>query len=364
VFLVFLVFLFPLESNLLSTTQFAVLIPAYRPEEVLVELVRTLAQSHAGPIIVVDDGSGPEFAERFRQIEQIPAVHVLRHAINLGKGAALKSGINHFLCTFPNLGGLVTADADGQHAADDILHVGSQLTAFPETLILGTRHFDSRVPLRSRFGNQVSRALVRLLIGQRLSDTQTGLRGIPRSLLPHLLRISVSGYDFELEMLITAKHLAYPMREERVRTIYADGNRTSHFNPILDSTRIYFILLRFSTLSLLTALVDNLVFFTGFHFTGGIARSQIVARLASIVFNYSFARRLVFLSKQEHRVVLPKYLLLVLCSGLLSYSLIRFLTSTFGMQVMPAKLLAEGLIFIANFTIQRDFVFTKRDSAP
>ena len=335
---------------MLSTTQFAVLIPAYRPEEILVELVRTLSQSHGGPIIVVDDGSGPEFAELFSDVEQIPAVHLLRHAINLGKGAALKSGINHFLCTYPNLIGLVTADADGQHVADDILRVGAQLTALPETLILGTRQFDGRVPLR-----------IRLLIGQRLSDTQTGLRGIPRSLLPHLLRISVSGYDFELEMLITAKHLAYPMREERVRTIYADGNRTSHFNPILDSTRIYFILLRFSTLSLLTALVDNLVFFTAFHFTGGIGQSQIVARLASIVFNYSFARRLVFLSKQNHHVVLPKYLLLVLCSGLLSYSLIRFLTSAFGMQVMPAKLLAEGLIFIANFTIQRDFVFTKRD---
>jgi glycosyltransferase involved in cell wall biosynthesis len=347
---------------LLSTTQFAVLIPAYRPEEMLVELVRSLAQSNAGPIIVVDDGSGPEFVERFNQIAQISAVHLLRHAVNLGKGAALKSGINYFLCTFPNLIGLVTADADGQHAADDIVRVGAQLMARPETLILGTRQFDSRVPFRSRVGNQVSRALVRLLIGQRLSDTQTGLRGIPRPLLPHLLRISVSGYDFELEMLITAKHLAYPMREESVRTIYLEGNRTSHFNPILDSTRIYFILLRFGTLSLLTALVDNVVFFTGYHFTGGIGRSQILARVASVLFNYTFARRLVFLSKQDHRIVLPKYLLLVLCSGLLSYSLIRLLTSAFAMNVMPAKLLAEGLIFIANFTIQRDFVFTKRES--
>jgi putative flippase GtrA len=349
---------------LLSTTisPFAILIPAYRPEQIFVELVRTLAQSHAGPIIVVDDGSGAEFGERFGQIQQIASVHLLRHAVNLGKGAALKTGINFFLITFPDYVGLVTADADGQHAADDILRVGAQLQAHPEVLILGTRQFDKRVPLRSRMGNQVSRGLVRVLIGQRLADTQTGLRGIPRSLLPHLLRIAVSGYDFELEMLITAKHLAYRMQEESVLTIYVDGNRTSHFNPILDSTRIYFILLRFGTLSLMTALVDNAVFFTAYHFTGGIGRSQILARLASVVFNYTFARRLVFLSKQQHRIVLPKYLLLVLCSGLLSYSLIRLLTSAFGMNVMPAKLLAEGLIFIANFTIQRDFVFTRRES--
>src|SRR5258707_5647524 len=154
-----------LESNLLSTTQFAVLIPAYRPEEALVELVRTLTQCLTGPIIVVDDGSGPEFAERFSRIEQILGVHLLRHAINLGKGAALKTGINHFLCTFPNLIGLVTADADGQHAAEDILRVGAQLAVHPGSVILGIRQFDSRVPLRSRLGNKISRALVRLLIG-------------------------------------------------------------------------------------------------------------------------------------------------------------------------------------------------------
>src|SRR6266404_9055465 len=120
-----------------NSGQFAVLIPAYRPEDPLVELVGTLAQSHAGPIIVVDDGSGPEFTDRFCEIERIAGVHLVRNAVNLGKGAALKTGINHFLCTFPNLMGLVTADADGQHAANDILRVGAQLTAHSETLILG-----------------------------------------------------------------------------------------------------------------------------------------------------------------------------------------------------------------------------------
>ena len=153
-----------------NSGQFAVLIPAYRPEDPLVELVRTLAQSHAGPIIVVDDGSGPEFAERFCEIERIACVHLVRNAVNLGKGAALKAGINHFLCAFPNLIGLVTADADGQHAAEDILRVGAQLAVHPGSVILGIRQFDSRVPLRSRLGNRISRALVRLLIGRRLCN--------------------------------------------------------------------------------------------------------------------------------------------------------------------------------------------------
>ena len=91
--------------------QLAVLIPAYKPSAALVALVRDLAGRGMNAIILVDDGSGPEFRAIFDQAAQFPGVHVLRHAVNLGKGAALKTGINHALCTFPDLIGIVTADA-------------------------------------------------------------------------------------------------------------------------------------------------------------------------------------------------------------------------------------------------------------
>src|SRR5439155_8963512 len=118
---------------------FAVLIPAYSPGDALVHLVHRLAQSEARAVLVVDDGSGPGYADRFDRLEHIPKVHLLRHAINLGKGAALKTGINYFLCTFPQLAGVVTADADGQHTAEDVLRVGVSLLARTDSLILGTR---------------------------------------------------------------------------------------------------------------------------------------------------------------------------------------------------------------------------------
>lgn len=345
----------------MSGAPFAVLIPAYRPARSFTEFVRCLSDSVSCPIIVVDDGSGTEYSGCFEQIEKIRGVHLLRHAINLGKGAALKTGINHFLCKWPDLAGIITADADGQHAIGDVIRIAERLVEYPNSLILGARNFDASVPFRSRIGNKTTIGLARLLIGQRLTDTQTGLRGIPAALLPHLLQIASSGYEFELEMLITAKHLSYEIREEKVQTIYIDSNRASHFDPLFDSMRIYFVLLRFSILSLLTALVDNLVFFGALHFTGSIAQSQVVSRLIAILFNYTSARRVVFLSRQSHRIVLPRYLLLVLASGLLSYSLIRFFTSALEMNVLLAKPFAEGLIFIVNFAIQRDFVFTKRE---
>jgi putative flippase GtrA/SAM-dependent methyltransferase len=216
------------------------------------------------------------------------------------------------------------------------------------------------MPWKSRVGNLVTRILLRLMVGQTLSDTQTGLRGIPAALIPHLLRTPSQGYEFELDMLIACKHRAYPILEEPIRTIYLDGNRSSHFRPVLDSMRIYFLLFRFGALSLLTALLDNLVFIVAFHFNGAIAQSQIAARLCAMAFNYLGARRVVFHSQQRHAVVLPKYVLLVMGNGLLSYALIRWLHDGLGWQVVPAKLVAEGLLFAANFVLQRDLVFTRK----
>ena len=169
--------------------QHAVLIPAYRPSAGLLDLVGDLSARGMNAILLVDDGSGPEFREIFHQAARFPGVQILRHAVNLGKGAALKTGINHALCVFPELIGIVTADADGQHHPEDIVRVADGLRQHPGALVLGCRTFDAAVPLRSRFGNILTRKLIATLIGAKLQDTQTGLRGIPASLAARLLPI-------------------------------------------------------------------------------------------------------------------------------------------------------------------------------
>jgi glycosyltransferase involved in cell wall biosynthesis len=337
-----------------------IVIPAYKPGESLVKLVQVLLDSGTHPIIVVNDGSGPEYIDRFRQVAVLDRVHVIDHAVNLGKGAALKTGMNYAQVEFPGSCGVVTADADGQHHPEDILRIAERLRANPDALILGVRNFDSRVPWKNRIGNTLTRSLMHLVAGQKLTDTQTGLRGIPAVLRPHLLNVASQGYEFELDMLMVCKHQARPVLEEPIRTIYLDGNRSSHFHPIKDSMRIYFVLLRFGGISLLAAAIDNLVFTGVFAFNGSIVRSQIISRFAGAIVSYLGARSIVFHSRQSHRVVLPKFLLLVVGSGLLSYTLLRWINTTLGFPVILAKLCAEGLLFIANFAIQRDFVFTRR----
>jgi hypothetical protein len=133
--------------------------------------------------------------------------------------------------------------------------------------------------------------------------------------MPELLRLPANGYEFELDMLIACTHQRRRVREEPIRTIYTDGNRSSHFNPVVDSMRIYFVLLRFCLVSLTTAALDNLVFYWTFPMVGVIWQAQAASRIAAMAFNYPTVRNTVFHSSQRHREVLPKYLLLVAISA-------------------------------------------------
>lgn len=353
----------PVDAVLPAVLPVAVLIPAYRPNHSVVDVVRGLAGRGIATIVVVDDGSGPEYQPVFDELATIDSVRVQRHAVNLGKGAALKTGMNYILAEFPDLAGVVTADADGQHHPDDIVAVCERFAASPDSLVLGARGFAGEIPLRSRFGNGLTRRVMYLVLGQKLTDTQTGLRAIPRRLIVRLLKVPASGYDFELEMLVAAKHQAIPIVEQPIRTIYEPGNPTSHFQPLRDSMRIYFVLMRFSMISLITAVLDNVTFYLVFHATGTIAGAQLAARTVAVLFNYRAVRKAVFFSDQSHAVLLPRYLALVAANAVISYTGIRAITAISPIGVFPAKILAETLLFIANFAIQRDFIFTRRPGA-
>jgi glycosyltransferase involved in cell wall biosynthesis len=344
----------------ISAISVAALIPAYRPAPVLIDIVGSLARSGFQAITVVDDGSGAGYAWIFQRVSRLNNVTVIRHAVNLGKGAALKTGMNHVLVNYPGVAGIVTVDADGQHHPDDVARVARRFAEKPEALVLGARAFAGHVPLRSRLGNSITRAVMRVVVGQRITDTQTGLRAIPRLLVERMLTVPASGYEFELEMLIAAKHLGFQIVEQPIQTIYEAGNPTSHFDPLRDSMRIYFVLLRFGFIAMMTAALDNLIFYIFFHTSGVIGASLFGARAIALVFNYTAVRRAVFLSREHHQIVLPRYLLLAAVNVCLSYALISFLTRFLSISVMASKISVESCLFIANFAIQRDFVFARR----
>ena len=341
----------------------ALVIPAYRPSTGLVELVRRLAEKSFAAIVLIDDGSGPQFAETFAHASAFPGVQLLRHADNLGKGAALKTGINHALCEVPDLAGIVTADAEGQHQPDDIERVAASLEAHPESLVLGCRAFTDDVPRSSRLGNITTSAMMLVLMGHKVSDPQTGLRGIPASFAVRLLKLEATGYEFETEMLVAARQFSVPLVEEPIRTIHEPGYRSSHFNPIVDSMKVYFVLLRFGLVSLITALLDNLVFDLARHDSRSVLTSLIMGRLVAVGLNYTLVSSIVFHSPQRSKTVFSKYLLLVLASTAVTYRAMELLTAKLGIDAITAKLFAETILFFVNFAVQRQLIFKPEESA-
>lgn len=216
-----------------------VLIPAYNPDENLLKVVAGLVRGHCGHIIIVNDGSKPECAPIFAQLEKIPQCHVIVHERNCGKGRALKTGLNYFYTHFPESAGVVTADSDGQHIPTDIWRVSEELTKKTGQIILGVRKMGRHVPFKSLFGNVLTRFVFQLVTGTRISDTQSGLRGLPWFFVPQLLEIPGERYEYEINMLTWAAMKSIQILEIPIDTIYIEGNKRSHFKPFSDSLKIY-----------------------------------------------------------------------------------------------------------------------------
>jgi glycosyltransferase involved in cell wall biosynthesis len=222
------------------------LIPVYKPTAGLLDIVRILSSSlqfHSG--VIINDGSGKHAGYIFRKLAELPKVRVLSHSHNRGKGAALKTGIEYVSNYLSQTTAIVTADADGQHAIEDILKISQACIKHPDSLILGSRRFDGGIPFRSRVGNQATARLIYWLTGHRLRDTQTGLRGLPKGSFGWMLKISSNGYNFEMDVLLSFLTRNLPIKEVNIETIYLDHNQSSHFNPLLDSLRIYAVIGRY-----------------------------------------------------------------------------------------------------------------------
>ncbi len=337
-----------------------ILIPAYNPDEKLLRLLTEL-KAKFSRIVLVNDGSetGHEiFAQATPFVETI-----LVHPTNRGKGAALKTGLAY-------LGegtDVITADADGQHTPADIEKIAVALATQRDGLVLGVRTFSGTVPLRSRFGNFWTRWFFFLMTGLLLRDTQTGLRGIPSALVARLAAIPGDRYEYEMAMLADAKnHEAKPVQIP-IETIYINENATSHFNPLKDTIRIYRSLIQFCLSSVLSFLLDNLVFAAVLWLMTvrdastreAIFISLLAARVISANFNYFYNRLVVFKTRGRKRSFLQYWGLVLVIAGA-SYGLTRGLSALLGVEgllITAVKILGETFLFFASYWIQKKFIF-------
>ncbi|MEV6300504.1 glycosyltransferase [Actinoplanes sp. NPDC051861] len=335
-----------------------VLIPAYQPDSRLVELVERLREHR---VLVVDDGSGPAYAKWFEMARTAGAeIVTLDH--NRGKGFALRTGFAHVASRFPGED-VVCADSDGQHRPEDISAVAERVRVSRAEMVLGVRRFTGRVPVRSRFGNGVTRVFFRLATGMDVTDTQTGLRGYPARMLPWLGAVTGDRFEYELRLLLRAARERLTVDEVPIATVYLDGNKSSHFRIFRDSVLIYGPLLAFAGSSLAAFAVDAALLAGLVTISGSVVGSAIAARLVSATLNYTVNRAAVFRSGSTHRRAAPRYAALAAANLTANIVLLQLLAPATG-SLVAAKLITEAALFLTGFALQRAFVFGRRRTVP
>ncbi len=350
----------------MSVKETVVIIPALNPGEKLLDITVSLQLAGIDKIIIVNDGSDPSCSEIFSHARST-GCDIIFHETNLGKGAALKSGIKEATRLYGDRINIITADADGQHKAEDVIKVKDALIFNTNKLVLGIRDFtEKNVPLRSRFGNKCTSLFFKLSTGVKCPDTQTGLRGIPASLISLALDTEGNRYEYEMNFLNAAAGIA-SFSYVQIETVYENGNSASHFRPVRDSILIYGVFLRFMITSLSGFAVDYSLFYIllGFlrhvhvrHKSRRIMIATIIARMISGVVNFALNKKYAFKSKGNTLPEMMKYLVLFFCQMGASAMLTTALSVVLPTPV--AKVVTDSGLFFVSYIIQNRVVFREK----
>lgn len=336
-----------------------IVIPTLNPNISILDPFLKELQKEFKNVLVYDDGCREEYQDYFKKLEK-KGIIVLHHYINLGKGRAMKDAFNYLLNEYPNLKGVVTADSDGQHSVKDIKKVAEKVLENSDSLVLGCRNFDGKnVPARSKFGNKTTVNVLKLFVGVGVTDTQTGLRGLPKEVMIKFMDTQGERFEYETNQLIDTISKEIPIKEVEIETIYVNGNTESHFNPIKDSIAIYRLFIKYILASISSFVIDIAlfaIFAKMLHGAAALFLATVFARVISSIYNYFVNANLVFKKKNSSSFV--KYFILVIIQMLVSGTGVTYLARLLPhISEVLIKVVVDAIIFVVNFIVQRELIF-------
>ena len=361
-------------------SKISVVLPSLDPDEKLIAVVDGLLEYGFSHIILVNDGSKQENLHYFYDLAaQHPEITLLHHEVNKGKGAALKNAFRWFLENRPDGFGVVTVDGDNQHHPEDTKRCCEHMLQTGRA-VLGCRDFTlPHVPSRSRFGNHTTSAIFKIFVGMTISDTQTGLRGFPRDVLEQIVDVYGDRFEYETNMLLAFKTKGIDFDEVKIRTVYIEENKSSHFRVIHDSWRIYKLILahffRYTLSSIASAVVDTAAYsilskvlsgmLTGLSLT---AAAGVIARVISSLLNFFLNKKVVFRTNCSTGKAMLRYYALALpqmaAQVLLTqgvYALFHVSDSATGLRTLLYAVVMTVLYFV-SYMIQQRWVFAPQKS--
>jgi len=356
-------------------SKISVVLPSLDPDEKLIAVIDGLLEYGFSDIILVNDGSKQENLHYFHDMATLhPEITLLHHEVNKGKGAALKNAFRWFLQNRPEGLGVVTVDGDNQHHPADTRACCEHMLKTGHAC-LGCRDFNQEdVPARSSFGNKTTSMIFKIFVGMTISDTQTGLRALPRKIVEELVDVYGDRFEYETNMLLAFKTKGIDFDEVKIRTVYIEENKSSHFRVIHDSWRIYKLILahffRYTLSSITCFVVDSSMVFLLTKLLGSFLAdpllsgiSTVGARVVSSLINFFMNKNLVFQSNVSTAKAMVRYYALALPQLVVQWLLNQGLYTLLGISESQAgartliHILVMCVLFIISFTIQQRWVF-------
>lgn len=342
----------------------ALLIPIYEPNCRVLPFLSSFTKDDFDDFLVVDDGSGEKFASKFKDVENNTVFPVFSYPKNHGKGYALKKGIEELLKKNPDLDYIITADGDGQHTRKDILRVKDKAIEVKTSFVLGCRTLEQMLP-NSQNGRKWATFYFKVATGFTVSDSQSGLRAIPKTYFPLALKTYGDRYEYETNFLLAIARQER-IEEIEIETIYFDAqNSDSHYRLFRDSLRI-------SAASLIYLFISNLIYLLNLGIYAWVAATLFKNCGTSILDNlytslisfgvcatieYPLLNYLTFHHIKGFGWSLPKYILSSLVGFAISFLFIDLMCLTGYRNVLLWKAIIDILIGIGHYIINHYFVF-------
>ena len=336
-------------------------IPCFRPDDRLEEVVRGLVGAGFSDIIIVNDGSPAECDRFFAFTELYPQVTLLQHFVNRGKGAALKTAFTYFLqYRGKDYSGVVTVNADGYHTPRDVYRCARTMQQRRDQIVLCSRDY-TNMPRKLRRGNAVASFILRTGCGIRVSDTQSGLRAIPREYLVNFLRTRGNRFDYESNMLIDIAVYSLPFTEI---TAKAHPGSALHRIAFRDILKVYYQIIKFSLSSLACWTFEYLLYDLLILLLAGSVSVRLIyyaARVVALSVNFCVNRRVVFRARRNIRRTALRYVAIQLPIMLISAEAVNGLASLIPssgkIAPMLVKIPVDTAMFILSYSLQREWVF-------
>ena len=361
------------NDNQISEEEIVVVIPTLEPTTLLIDYANHLISKEFLHIVVINDGSSDKYNSIFEKLNRIDECTVITHDENRGKGAALKTGYQFIKDHFPKCQGVITVDSDGQHTIEDVCKIAKKLATEKGCLLLGCRNFSlPSIPIKSRIGNRLSSVLFLILYGKWIGDTQTGLRRFDINLLDEMIQVEGERFEYEMQVIISCIIKKIPIKQIEIQTIYENNNKSTHFQAIHDSVKIAKVIFsnfsKFFSSSIISSLVDiTIAWFLLDLFRNNFANNDLLrialatclARVVSMLVNYSINKKVVFKDKNTQNKSFVKYILLCIPIMLLSTILVYITHHFFQLNDKIMKILVDSLLFLLSYKLQQNWVFNK-----